>query len=465
MATAYADPYQLARQRSAQRVLTPAEAAQQAVARSQIARPPQVVAPAAPAVPAVVPQAQRAIAAARPVQTQSPMMVAPQQATQPAGTLQEQLAGGAGLSGYPARRTVPISDGSPGGYPATRRPGTVPPGIIDDGTGPRPPIDQPGVAPPPYTPGTTTFGPGNDLRDKQLTTTWTPSQLQGGAEYAAMTAGTPSYENIAGGKYAESPDALAVRKQALEALQKSMSGPDRGQLAKEKMALLEEQLNEEERTGVQDIGREAARFGRIGSGVTTSKLGDLGLELGKVRTTEARRLALEAADQEMADRVARTELGLRAGGQIRGEDLDTAGFQQGLREENRGERGFRAQTDLQRANLGLDRSRQLSDLEQQRFGREASLRDEARTERGYQADYAQQDIQNKENEARLQEYLTSGQHGRKMETNRFIQTILEGDNPIPQLEDYARSLEMQGDLDTAAMVRDMIAARKPPVKK
>src|SRR5690606_19227565 len=115
------------------------------------------------------------------------------------------------------------------------------------------------------------------------------------------------------------------------------------------------------RSGVRDIGRAAAALGRIGAGITTSQLGDLEDRIQTQIAREASRLAAETAGQELADRLARFQAALGAGGQLRGEDLAEARFGQSLRDELRGERAY--QYGLSRDEIA-DRIRQIQ-LEEQ----------------------------------------------------------------------------------------------------
>lgn len=101
-----------------------------------------------------------------------------------------------------------------------------------------------------------------------------------------------------------------------------MEGPDRAELAADALRLFEERQGEERQAGIQDIGRSAASLGRIGSGVTTSQLGDLELQLGRERNRMEQALAGDAAGQTLADQLAQ-------------------------RQELRGERGFQSEQERQ----------------------------------------------------------------------------------------------------------------------
>lgn len=177
------------------------------------------------------------------------------------------------------------------------------------------------------------FGPGQDLISTQISPIgFTPSEA------------------------AERARALTL--QGLESL---FSTPDRAALASQQFQNLLEQAAEARQTGVRDIGRAAAALGRIGAGITTSQLGDLEERIQTQIAREASRLAAETAGQELADRLARFQAALGAGGQLRGEDLAEARFGQSLRDELRGERAY--QYGLSRDAIA-DRIRQIQ-LEEQ----------------------------------------------------------------------------------------------------
>ncbi|HEY8431160.1 MAG TPA: hypothetical protein VIL20_22425, partial [Sandaracinaceae bacterium] len=159
------------------------------------------------------------------------------------------------------------------------------------------------------------------------------------------------------------PSAAAERARALtlQGLESLFSTPDRATLASQQFRDLLEQAAEARRIGVRDIGRAAAALGRIGAGMTTSQLGDLGERIETQIAREASRLAAETAGQELADRLARLQAATSVGGQFRGEDLAEARFGQSLRDELRGERAF--QYGLSRDAIA-DRIRQIQ-LEEQ----------------------------------------------------------------------------------------------------
>lgn len=147
-----------------------------------------------------------------------------------------------------------------------------------------------------------------------------------------------------------SPEASRARQLAVQGLE-GQQGPDRGQIASDVLSQLRESTEDQFRQDRRAVGQDAARFGRLGSGVTTSRLGDLADLREQDFTRAARGLASEAAGLTLADRQAVTGQALQAGSQFAGEDLSRFGAAQGaeaqqfgqgasVRNEIRGERDF-----------------------------------------------------------------------------------------------------------------------------
>ena len=276
-----------------------------------------------------------------------------------AGALPPATATDAPVAGGAARPTVPVPLTT---LPATTLPATVPA---------QPPAETvPAMTLPAQL---SQFGPGQDLISTQI----------------APTGFAPS---------AAAERARALTLQSLESL---FSTPDRATLASQQFRDLLEQAAEARRTGVRDISRAAAALGRIGAGITTSQLGDLEERIQTQIAREASRLAAETAAQELADRLARFEAALAAGGQLRGEDLAEARFGQSLRDELRGERAY--QYGLSRDAIA-DRIRQIQ----------------------------------------LEEQLLQGEHSREMDRlNALLAIALGGPDPMYALERAAAGAQGQ----------------------
>lgn len=211
------------------------------------------------------------------------------------------------VAGAPALPTPPLLPNTPG---APTAPNIPPPGTPE-------PISA--------------FGPGSDLRFSQINPT-SSGRLTG------------------------------VQGQTDQAAAALSAAPSLASAGAQQLAELRQQTAEDRKTGIQDIGRSAATFGRLGSGVTTGQLGDLEALLQKRQT---------AAETGLAGDLAR---------------------QQGTES---------------RANLAS-----LSGLESQQVGQEAGQRGELRGERGYQTDTVQQSLQNDIQRKTLEDALLNSQYGR-----------------------------------------------------
>lgn len=193
--------------------------------------------------------------------------------------------------------------------------------------GPMAPQDQGGAI--------TDFGPGNDLRFQQINPL-------------------------------DSARTNRLSDQTSAAADKVANGPDLAKAGLDKLAELRQGLSEDRRIGMQDIGRSAAKFGRLGAGQTTSQLGDLESSLQARELAAEKGLSGDLTLQEAADR---------------------------------------------RANAGT-----LAGLQDQSFGQGAQQRNELRGERGYETDTAQRDLENRIRQRALEEELTQGAFGRDLAT-------------------------------------------------
>lgn len=127
------------------------------------------------------------------------------------------------------------------------------------------------------------------------------------------------------------------------AAQKLAQGPDRQALALQTAQNLEAGLSDQRALGTKQIGKDAARLGRLGSGMVTTSLGDLESRLGEQRNRSISQLSADTAGQSLQDNA--TRLGALGG-------LENQQYGQGLgaRNEARGERGY--QNDLQQQVFG-----------------------------------------------------------------------------------------------------------------
>lgn len=116
-----------------------------------------------------------------------------------------------------------------------------------------------------------------------------------------------------------------------------VSGPDRAALASKALSIFDQQNAAPFQGQIRQIGQAAAKFGRIGSGMVNTNLADLGTALGQQRSVLEQALALDAAQQQLADQAA-------------------------LRGELRGERGYQAGQAQQAVQNYVTQQQLTSDL-------------------------------------------------------------------------------------------------------
>ncbi len=197
--------------------------------------------------------------------------------------------------------------------------------------GPPPPnslgMDTAPVGAPPLagTPPTQQFGPGNNL----ISTQFNPTASEG---------------------------LQGVQQDIFSDLEGLRTGPSRGELASQAFSQIQEASAPRFQSELRDVGRRAATLGRIGSGVTTSELGDVQVTRERDLDLLRRGLATDAAGRGLEDR-------FRQLGATQGVSGQLFGQEQSGRNELRGERGFQE---------GLDR-RAVQERVQQRALEEALL--------------------------------------------------------------------------------------------
>ncbi|KKK89867.1 hypothetical protein LCGC14_2728810, partial [marine sediment metagenome] len=256
-------------------------------------------------------------------------------------------------------------------------------------------------------PPSTTFGPGNNLINRQFNPT-ASGRLQGTQGQANTAAGNvagfqqgrfqgvapgQAEAGISAGTFGQGADTAAARAGITQDLASLRGGPSRGELAQQTFSQLQEVGEPAFRKRLQNVGRKAAAFGRIGSGVTTSELGDVLQNRERDLDLARRGLATESAGLEIGDRFSQLGATRGAAGQLFGQDVTGAGVGLGLRGEARGERGARQQFGQQDFQNRLAQLGAISGLEGQQFGQERAGREELRGERGFQfgADQTAQD--------------------------------------------------------------------------
>ena len=192
-----------------------------------------------------------------PQSTLGPVMssVAPPLAPKPGPTTlpMQQMAGGMPGQALPA---TGVQAPAPAGAPA---------GTQGAAGGARPSV-PPGFGGINFTP----YGPGNTLRSQQIT----PNGLGG----------------VGGQMSQEATRARQLASMDLEGL----GGPDRGQIASDTLQRLIRDTEPQFQQELRGVGQKAAALGRLGSGMTTSDLGDVSQRRNQAITSEASRLASES---------------------------------------------------------------------------------------------------------------------------------------------------------------------------
>lgn len=95
-----------------------------------------------------------------------------------------------------------------------------------------------------------------------------------------------------------------AQQQAVAAQARAQDAPDRTALAQQALATLEADLQPGFEASQRQVGQNAAKFGRIGAGLTTNELTDLALARQRTLDSEAAKLATNAAGQSLDDRLA-----------------------------------------------------------------------------------------------------------------------------------------------------------------
>jgi hypothetical protein len=305
-------------------------------------------------------------------------------------TLPLQGPGGASAPSPPlAAQDLAALAPSGGQMPVLRADGVPPPPQSEDPNVPEPPGPRAAVSP------VASFTADDNLRTAQINPQASERlrgiqrQVDAARARVAEDPGLRGFQGVdAPDRFDASPEGQRARQLTSQALEAVGGGKSRLDIALERLRNLDEATADARTRGIRDIGDAAARFGRIGSGVVTTDLGNLEERLQQNRDRELRTLAADAAEGDIGDRLRNLEAIRAAGGQVSDEDLRRAGFDQGLREEQRGERGAGLEYDLARSAEARARLGAVSGQEGDVFGREQAQRDELRGERGYQEDQA-----------------------------------------------------------------------------
>lgn len=206
------------------------------------------------------------------------------------------------------------------------------------------------------------------------------------------------------------PQTQQGRDMILQAMQNLQGGPDRIQLAKDAFNIFREETDPQFQQRLRGVGQKAAALGRVGAGLTTNDLTGALEQRNRQLDLQERGLINTAAQQIMGDRL-NTLSGLTGstgllGDQALGRDQTSASF------------------DLNRAGLSGQFGRD-------QFGRQQQGRDDLFRERGFQQGLSQQAIDNRIQQALLEEQLRGGAHTREMDDLSLLTRLSQG-NPASQ---------------------------------
>ena len=196
-----------------------------------------------------------------------------------------------------------------------------------------------------------------------------PLPTRGGGTTAGLpTTGFTATDNLRGTQIdpvasAATRNAVGLSSGALEGL---FDTPDRGDIAASTFERLRAQTEPTFQNDLRQVGQRAAALGRIGSGLTTTELGDVTSNRERFLTDVAGQLSDDAASRTLDDRLGR--FGAATGAASLFENID-----RGRRDELRGERGFQDEL-AQQATDDFVRQRTLEEmLLQGEFGRNQSF--------------------------------------------------------------------------------------------
>lgn len=119
---------------------------------------------------------------------------------------------------------------------------------------------------------------------------------------ATTPQGTPPAQQITTPQ-PTAPYAAQAQERAAQAQGTISSAPDRTELARASLSQMSQDLQPGFEQSMRKVGQNAAKFGRIGAGMTTNELTDVGLARQRTLDSEAARLGLDAAGKTMDDRL------------------------------------------------------------------------------------------------------------------------------------------------------------------
>lgn len=227
-------------------------------------------------------------------------------------------------------------------------------------------------------------------------------------------AGMMNQQVAAPTSYAPSAEAAAARARMMEGVDSLYTTPDRMGLASEALSIYDQQSQPVLDQALRSVMGRAAAGGRMRAGMTTNELTDVGTQWKRDRDIFGRTIINDALQQAMSDRLNRLGATQSAAGFFSGDDAQTAGINQGLREEARAELARRfgmgeAVAGLDASLFGLE-----SNLANNQYDWGERQRQEVRGERGYQDDMAREALANRERQVRLEDDLQTSDTNRQL---------------------------------------------------
>lgn len=189
------------------------------------------------------------------------------------------------------------------------------------------------------------------------------------------------------------------------ALNQLSSGPDRTALAMQKLQDFDTAGQPELEAGFRRVGQVAAKFGRLGSGMTTNDLTGLQGTYDRNKMLLKNELARSVAEGDINDRFRRADAFGQARGQEYGFGQDNRDYLTGINQYNQG-----ALFDRQRA--GNDAQ---SGYEDRLFNQQRAGENDLRGERDYQTNRSDKALEDSIRQRMLEDSLLNSSFGRSQD--------------------------------------------------
>lgn len=266
--------------------------------------------------------------------------------------------------------------------------------------------------------------------------------LLGQAATQTGSATVGPFAGIGGGTFGPQSDTASARAGITQDLGALRGAPNRGELAAQNFDLIQQRGAPQFQRELRDVGARAASLGRVGAGVTTNELTDVFTQRQRDLDQVRSGLALDSAGREFGDRFNQLQASQGVAGQLFGQDIGDASFQQGLRGEARGERGFQAGQAGDEATRALQRASQLSGLGAQEAGLASQEFGAQFGERGFQSGQEQRQADN----AARQAGLFSGLQGQQFGQEQSLRGEQRGERQAGQDFDFRNFAAQQSQL-------------------